>query len=447
VSSTSITAVTPSGSGSVNVVVTNPDGQTGTLVNGFSYGATPVATSVTHTPANPTTTDNVTISATFTDDVGITKIELYLDGTTPAQLVHTCLFSPSQTPATCAKNVGTLSNASHTTTAIATDTDTTTGQGSETFGISGSTTAGTLNLSRLKAGTSNVDFSLVFTLSATESGTLTVTFPVGFTVTAAASGGSSSACLSSFGSTSSTLTATKTACSGTVTLAGAKLTLPSTPGVYTISWTNDSGSGQVVIVDDDQVTVAGTVDPQITFNVGSQASATACDGTFAGNGGALPLGSLTPAAVASSDVSSVPHICTRVTTNAPSGAIVTVVSANASLRSVSTPADAIPSSTATLTAGTTGYGLCAGSGGTDSGRDTTTPAGAVPTSTAPFNGSCSTSSHAVGGLTTSPQTVWSLSTPSQNAFFRLFVKAAISPSVPAHTDYADTLTFIATGTY
>src|SRR5687767_4498003 len=111
------------------------------------------------------------------------------------------------------------------------------------------------------------------------------------------------------------------------------------------------------------------------------------------------------------------------------------------------PTDTIPSSTATLTAGTTGYGLCAGDGGSDSGRDATTPTGAVPTRVAPWNGACSTASHAVGGLTTSPQTVWSISTPSQNAFFRLFVKAAIAPSVPAHTDYADTLTFVATGTY
>ncbi|HTM68616.1 MAG TPA: hypothetical protein VL426_04910, partial [Candidatus Binatia bacterium] len=184
-----------------------------------------------------------------------------------------------------------------------------------------------------------------------------------------------------------------------------------------------------------------------SFNVGSQASATACDGTFSGNGGTLGLGALDTATVASSDVSSIPHICTRVTTNAGQGAIVTVTSANASLKSVSTPSDTIPSSSATLVAGSTGYGLCAGSGGGDSGKDATTPVGATPTATSPFNGSCTTSIHSVGGLTTSPQTVWSLSGPVQNAFFRLYLKAAISPSVPAHTDYADTLTFIATGTY
>jgi hypothetical protein len=343
--------------------------------------------------------------------------------------------------------VGTLSNVNHTFTAIVTGNDDNTSQGVDIFSINGSTVNGTLNLSRLKAGQTGVSFSLVFTLAVAESGTLTVTFPVGFTVTGAPTGTGSSACLSAFGSTSSTMTATKNNCSGSVTLAGGIITNPSTPGTYTITWSNDSGSGQVAIVDDDQVTVSGAIDPQITWNVGAQASATACDGTFSASGGSLPLGSLTTAAVASSDVASVPHICTRLTTNAPGGAIVTVTSANASLKSVSTPADTIPSSTATLVAGTTGYGLCAGSTGGDSGKDTTTPVGATPTGTSPFNGSCSTSAHNVGGLTTSPQTVWSLSGPSQNAFFRLFLKAAISPSVPAHTDYADVLTFIATGTY
>jgi hypothetical protein len=151
--------------------------------------------------------------------------------------------------------------------------------------------------------------------------------------------------------------------------------------------------------------------------------------------------------VAGSDVSSVPHVCSRITTNATAGATVSVRSTFGALRSASTPADQVASATATLVAGTEGYGLCAGNSGGDSGRDATTPAGASPAAAAPFNGSCSTSSHSVGALTTSAQTVWSLSGPSQNAFFRLFVKAAVSGATPAHADYQDVLTFIATGTY
>ena len=125
----------------------------------------------------------------------------------------------------------------------------------------------------------------------------------------------------------------------------------------------------------------------------------------------------------------------------------TVRSANGALVSASTPADQIVSASATLAAGTAGYGLCVGSGGGDTGRDVTTPVGAMPTASAPFNGACTTSSHAVGALTTSVQTVWSVTGPSQNAFARLFLKASVSPSTQAHADYQALLTFIATGTY
>lgn len=210
----------------------------------------------------------------------------------------------------------------------------------------------------------------------------------------------------------------------------------------------DSGTFAVAIVTDDQVSVTASVDPSLTFNVGAEASATACAGTFAGNGGTVALGTLTTGAVASSDASSVNHICSRVSTNAGSGAVVTVKSLNAALKSTSTPADTVASATATLAAGTSGYGLCAGSAGGDSGKDSTTPAGATPARASPFNGaSCTSSGHDVGALTTAAQNVWTLATPSQNAFFRMYVKAAISATVPAHNDYTDTLTFVATGTF
>lgn len=229
-----------------------------------------------------------------------------------------------------------------------------------------------------------------------------------------------------------------------------QVTNATTPGSKTITLAAgaDSGTFSVAIVTDDQVSVTASVDPSLTFNVGAEAAATACAGTFAGNGGTVALGTLTTGAVASSDASSVNHICSRVSTNAGSGAVVTVKSTNAALKSTSTPADVINSATATLAAGTSGYGLCAGSAGADSGRDSTTPAGATPARAAPFNGaSCTSSGHDVGALTTAAQNVWTLATPSQNAFFRLYVKAAISATVPAHNDYTDTLTFVATGTF
>jgi hypothetical protein len=209
-----------------------------------------------------------------------------------------------------------------------------------------------------------------------------------------------------------------------------------------------TGTFAVTTVTDDQISITASIDPSITFNVGAQASGTACSGSFSGNGGTVALGSLTAGAVATSDTS-VSNICTRLTTNAGSGAVVTVKSLNAALKSTSTPTHAIASATATLTAGTSGYGLCVGSSGagSETGKDATTPASATPTASAPFASACTTAAHNVGGLTTSTQSLWTLSDASQNAYFKVYVKAAISGTVPAHPDYADTLTFIATGTF
>lgn len=408
----------------------------------------PTITSVAHTPS-PTalTTDVVTLTTSATYTALINKIEIFLDGTAPANLKHACNFSPAQSPASCQISVGFLAAGSHTTTVKAYGTDASVATATETFTVTGQTTGGTVTLGRSKVSVST-SFRLDFVLSGSSTGTLTVTLPGAFTVTAAGIGGSSSACLSGFGFTATTLSATKTGCTGTVTLAGATVTNPATPGAYAVTWTNDNGSASVFITSDDQVGVTSAIDPTLTMNVGSQASATACDGTFAGNGGTVALGALTTASVTSSDAASVPHICARISTNAGGGAAMTVKSLNGSLKSTAVPADAIPSNTSTLAAGTAGYGLCAGSAGADSGKDATTPTGATPARSSPFNGTtCTSTGHDIGAVTTSAQNLWTLSGPSQNAFFRIYVKAAVSTSTQAHNDYADTLTFVGTGTY
>jgi len=312
------------------------------------------------------------------------------------------------------------------------------------------TLSNSITASRLKAGVSST-YNFGFTLQNTITGTLTITFPAGFTVTAAAtSGACTGGTVGTFGFTAQTLTAVKTGCTaGALTLSGATVTNHSTPGAYNITWVNDDpGGGVIYIIDDDQVTVTGNVDPSLTFNAGMQDDATACDGTFSGNGGILALGVLTTSAVTTSDASSVDHICTRLSTNASGGASVTVRSLNGTdgLKSTSVPTDTIPSSTATLVAGTAGYGLCTGSAGGDSGNDAISGA-VAPTRSSPFNTTCTNAAHNVGGLTTSAQNLWTLTGPSQNAFVRTYVKAAISGTTAAHADYADTLTFIGTGTF
>jgi len=305
--------------------------------------------------------------------------------------------------------------------------------------------------SRLKFGASST-YGFGFTLQNAVSGTLTVTFPAGFTVTGALTSGScSGGTVGSFGFTSSTLTAVKTGCTaGALTVSGAIVTNHSTPGRYHITWVNDDpGGGDIYIVDDDQVTVTANVDPTLTMNVGAQAAVTACDGTFSGNGGTVALGALAVGSVSSSDASSVNHICTRLSTNASGGAIMTVKSANGTngLVSTSVSGDKIPSSTGTVIAGTARYGICTGSVGGDRGNDSIAGS-ASPTRSSPFNGTtCTSSAHDIGGLTTSAQSLWTLSSGAQNAFVRVYVKAAISPVTPAHSDYTDTLTFIGTGTF
>ncbi len=65
VSSTQLTAVTPAGTlGPRNVVVTNPDGQSGTFSNGFTYSTTPTVTAIAPTSGSANGGQLVTITGT-----------------------------------------------------------------------------------------------------------------------------------------------------------------------------------------------------------------------------------------------------------------------------------------------------------------------------------------------------------------------------------------------
>lgn len=156
-----------------------------------------------------------------------------------------------------------------------------------------------------------------------------------------------------------------------------------------------------------------------------------CDGTSSSSPPySVSLGTLTTGAV----TTATNRICVRVSANAPGGELVQI--RNTGLVSVSVPSDAIPSNTATLVAGTAGYGVC--SSNAQNGFS----------ATAPYNGSCDTATnHAVGGLTTSNQTIWFAPGFVTNAYGELLTKASISPVTPAHSDYTDTLTLTVTATY
>ena len=145
------------------------------------------------------------------------------------------------------------------------------------------------------------------------------------------------------------------------------------------------------------------------------------------------LGTLSTSAVSTA---SNYRICVRVTANASGGVIVEGRSLNGALKSTSTPADKIQSATTTLVAGSTGYGFCS------------SQAANGFSAVAPYNGACDTSTnHVVGGMATTDQPIWSAAAPVNNAYGELLTKASISATVPAHNDYADTLTLTVTATY
>lgn len=175
--------------------------------------------------------------------------------------------------------------------------------------------------------------------------------------------------------------------------------------------------------------------PYITFTV---KEGTASPGT-AGVG--VDLGTITPSAVVTSNGSSVNSIFLSTETNALSGVSVTVRSANAALERISSPTDAIPSSSATLSAGTEGYGVCVSS--TAQGSESPSSLSV----SAPYNGSCAIGSHAVGIVDTTNRPIVTASGEVKSGEAVVMVKAAVSSSTVDGVDYSDTLTFVASATF
>jgi hypothetical protein len=327
-----------------------------------------------------------------------------------------------------------------------------------TVSSSDSTVSNTVIMSRLSTG-ENAAVNLSFGLQNTLSTPLTVTFPAGFTVVSPFTSGtcSSGGTVDTFAMNAGarTLTAAKHNCSGTLSLSGAVVTNPVTPGTYIVSWVNDDpGSVTIVILGDDQVDVSATVDPTLTFDVGASST---CDGSFVSTDWSVNLGAFnTGRTIASSGDSSVKLICTHLSTNATSGAVVTVRNVNGAngLVSASTPTDRIPSGAAAVTSGTPNYGLCYSTVSGDNGADAgLTPAAALPDASVGLldvpacTSSVVSGAESVAALSTGSLEVWRVGTVTSNAFAALRVKAAISATQPAHNDYSDALTFVATATF
>lgn len=203
--------------------------------------------------------------------------------------------------------------------------------------------------------------------------------------------------------------------------------------VVTITGSNgDSGNFSVSIVDDDQVSITATVNSSITFDIDAATS-----DSETGTPYIIALGNITTAAVVGSNESTIKSIWVNLDTNATGGSAISVVSANGALKSTVTPADTIPSATATMANGTANYGICA-------------KLATNLTKVSPFNGATCTTTptgNTVGAVTTSAQNIYTTAAPVAGGRGEIMVDAENSTATVAHPDYADTLTFIATGTF
>jgi hypothetical protein len=197
----------------------------------------------------------------------------------------------------------------------------------------------------------------------------------------------------------------------------------------------DTGTITLEILDDDQVSVSATVNQTMSFDLDV--------GYTTGENGTpyqVPLGTLSSGSVSVSNGSSIKTIYADGGTNSSGGMNVSVRNANGAngLASTAVPADKIPSATGTMVAGTANYGLCAA-----------TAALTGFSRSAGYTTTCAISSgtNGVVGLTTTAADVLTSSAPVASGHAEIVVNAAISTATPAHADYTDTLTFIATASF
>ncbi len=156
----------------------------------------------------------------------------------------------------------------------------------------------------------------------------------------------------------------------------------------------------------------------------------------------VALGTLSTGSVVTSNGSTINSIFVTAESNGTGGLTVSVANDSTGLASSSVPTDVITSATATLSAGSEGYGVCVFS----ITEDAASPSSFAISS--PYDGSCDKSTnHAVGIVDTTTRTIMSSSGELKAGASEVLVKAAISDTTVAHADYSSNLTFIATATY
>lgn len=198
----------------------------------------------------------------------------------------------------------------------------------------------------------------------------------------------------------------------------------------------DVGTITVDIVDSDQVSVTATVNQTLTFDLDAAATDTETNSPYA-----VALGVLSASAVTRSGTGGVYMIIAEGGTNASGGMNVTVNNAFGAngLVSTSVPTDKITSTTGTMAIGTANYGLCVA----------TTNLTGFARATGYTSDTCALASgtNQIRGLSTTPTSILTSTAPVATGHAEIVVNAEISAITPAHADYTDTLTFIATSSF
>lgn len=218
---------------------------------------------------------------------------------------------------------------------------------------------------------------------------------------------------------------------------------PTTSGSYVVSLTvgaSDNGSYTLSIVDDDTVAITASVASTLTFDLDTATTDTESAASYS-----VALGTITSADTrVSGATDSINFIWVDLDTNATGGAVVTVKNANGAsgLVSTSVPADDIDNSAGAVADGTENYGLCVVSVAQTSG--TFDDEGDYDADTC----AADTETNDVAALSTTPANIFDTNgDPVSGGRGQIAVNASIAAIQPAHADYTDTLTFVATGTF
>ncbi|MFH2063559.1 MAG: hypothetical protein ABIJ46_05455 [bacterium] len=202
-----------------------------------------------------------------------------------------------------------------------------------------------------------------------------------------------------------------------------------------------TGSIAIAIVDNDQVTVTASIDPTMTFDIDTD--------TAVGSDTATPY-TVSFGTVTTSDSrvsgagDGVNYIMLDLATNAASGAAVTIANANGAngLVSTSVPADNINNSDGAIADGTERYGFCVLSVAETSGASLT-----ISADYAAMNCAANDETNDVEDLNTAGKSIVEAAGPIAGGRAVIIGNVSISAITPAHNDYTDTITFIATGTF